>query len=91
MHLAGQYSNRIVYPNIENVVYIEWTETERTGKYISKVGGWPPAADEVWELIPSVEETEERNFTLDDMPSHIKAVPYSEAGIDPYTYLDLTP
>ena len=89
--IGGTIENGRVFANIENVVYISWTEDERAGRYISAVSGWPPSVEEVWEHIHAVEDAEERNFTLSDMPAHIKAVDHSEAGVDPYTYLGLNP
>ena len=87
--IGGTIENGRVFANIENVVYISWTEDERAGRYISSVGGHPEAAMRFEKLLESFEASTDRNFTLADVPSDIKVVDYDDGGIEPYSFLGL--
>ena len=88
--LGGSMSNGIVYPNIENVVYVEWSYDRYGDRYVSSVGGWPPAAERVDNIVlQRLDEEGGRSFSEEDVPSDITLMTYDEGGIDPYTYLGL--
>lgn len=87
--LGGVMKGGLVYPNIENVVYVEWSTDGEGSKYLSRIGGWPPASARIQEIVDEVESEEGVYFTESDAPSDIKLVDYSDAGINPYDFLDL--
>jgi len=81
--IGASYSDQtgLIYPSIPGVVYVEWAyfdEPDGTrSRYASTVrGAGGPAAQEY------LDRGEE--------PPGITVIPYDEAGIDPYTFLEFT-
>ena len=82
----------LVYPNYIDTVYIRWDETiDDDGnpiQYISGLGGYPPACLRIVEN--NIARLGERGtMTAADIPSDVTVILYDEAGIDPYTFLEL--
>ena len=82
--LGAIIEDGLVYPTIDNTVYIRWEE-EDGERWISDLAGDPAACDR----IEAIEKEKRRDFTEADIPSDIKQVPFDEGGIDPYEFLDL--
>ena len=83
--------SHLIYPIIRGIVYVEWRYGEgRAGmrKYIGLRYGHPADASRIMELEEEAWSTH-RSFPERKVPSNIKLVPFTEAGIDPYEYLDL--
>ena len=76
--------NGLVYPTIDNTVYIRW-DGETGDRYISEIAGDPDACDRLENII----EVKGDDFTEADIPSDIKIVTYEDGGINPYTFLNL--
>ncbi len=74
----------LVYPTIDNTVYIRWDE-ETDERYISEMAGDPVACNRPESII----EARGDNFNEANIPADIQIVSYEEGGIDPYTFLDL--
>ena len=74
----------LVYPTIDNTVYIRWDDVAGD-RYISETAGDPNACDRLEAII----EARGDDFTEADIPSDIKTVSYEDGGIDPYTFLNL--
>ena len=85
--LGAIIEDGLVYPTIDNTVYIRWEE-EGGERWISDLAGDPAACDRI-ETIEKDEKEKRRDFTEADIPSDIKQVPFDEGGIDPYEFLDL--
>ena len=82
--------NGLVYPIIPGTVYVKWGEYEGpfgVVRYIAKATG-DPDTDNRLEAIEASKEKDE-SFTEADVPDDIKLVPYEQAGIDPYEFLNL--
>ncbi len=76
----------LVYPTYPGSVYIKWAYREKNGTlYITDLSGDSDAVDR----ISAIEEARGDGFTKADIPLDIKMLSYEEAGIDPYTFLDL--
>lgn len=82
--LGAIIEDGLVYPIIDNTVYIRWEE-EGGERWISDLAGEPAACDR----IEAIEKEKRRDFTEADIPSDIKQVPFDEGGIDPYEFLGL--
>ncbi len=84
--------NGLVYPNYIDTVYVCWGETTDDDgnplQYMTNLGGYPPACLRIEENnIARLGERGPR--TAEDIPSDITVLLYDEAGINPYTFLDL--
>ena len=82
----------LVYPNYIDTVYIRWAETTDDDgnpiQYINRLGGYPPACLRIVEN--NIARLGERGtMTTADIPSDVTVKLYDEAGIDPYSFLDL--
>lgn len=79
--------NGLVYPIIKGICYVEWGETSYGRRYLRRSTGHPDDGDY---MEPIEEERRKRreSVTASDFPG-IQLIPYSEGGIDPYTFLDL--
>ena len=89
INVAGStMSKGLVYPNIEGIVYVQWSETSDGERYISLITGYPPDAQRLTELVETLED-QDIPFTEADAPNDIELVNYDEAGIDPYQFLGL--
>lgn len=79
--------NDLVYPIIKGIRYVEWGETSYGRRYLRRSTGHPDDGDY---MEPIEEERRKRreSVTASDFPG-IQLIPYSESGIDPYTFLDL--
>ena len=82
----------LVYPNYIDTVYISWGETtdddDNPIQYIEELGGYPPACLRIVEN--NIARLGERGaMTAADIPSDVTVILYDEAGIDPYSFLDL--
>ena len=82
----------LVYPNYIDTVYISWGETTDDDgnpiQYIHRLGGYPPACLRIIEN--NIARLGERGTrTAADIPSDVTVKLYDEAGIDPYTFLEL--
>lgn len=82
----------LAYPNYLDTVYIRWAETTDDDgspiQYIKELGGYPPACLRIVEN--NIVRLGERGaMTAVDIPSDITVKLYDEAGIDPYTFLEL--
>ncbi len=82
--LGAIMEDGLVYPTIDDTVYIRWDE-EAGERYVSETAGDAEAC----ERLESIIEARGDDFTEADIPSDIKIVSYEEAGIDPYTFLNL--
>ena len=84
--IGSTMGDGLVYPTIQDTVYIEWDE-EDGEKYISNLSGDPAAC----KRINAIEEAkgEHERFTEADIPSDIKVLSFQEGGIDPYQFLEL--
>ncbi len=71
----------LVYPCYENTVYVRWDE------YIDEDN--TPVAYITELLGPASVERYADDFDNDIIPPGITVIPYSEGGIDPYTFLNL--
>ncbi len=83
----------LVYPNYIDTVYIRWDETiDDDGnpiQYITDLGGYPPACLRIVEN--NIARLGERGAMTDvDIPSDVTVKLYDEAGINPYTFLNLS-
>lgn len=82
----------LVYPNYIDTVYVRWDETiDDDGnriQYITDLGGYPPACLRI-EENNIARLGEEGLMTAADIPSDVTVILYDEAGIDPYTFLNL--
>ena len=71
-----------VYPLFRDTIYIRWTETEHddgtTFRYISEIT-----------CPQSLAHYDSEDITQGRVPSDIKVIDQDEAGIDPYSFLDL--
>lgn len=88
--IAANMENGLVYPTLTDTLYIKWDEfsgPDGPVRYISEVAGDPAAAMR----LEDISENRDKNDSLSeaDLPSDITFVPYSEGGINPYTFLDL--
>lgn len=85
---SASMKNGLVYPMIENVIYVEWAEgpgrNGRMVKYISFSWG---GRDDV-ELLNAVHRERGADFSERDVPSHLILIPYDEGGIDPHQFLN---
>lgn len=89
INVAGStMSKGLVYPNIKGIVYVRWSETVDGERYISHIGGYPPDAQRLTELVRTLED-QGIPFTEADAPNDIELVNKDEAGIDPYQFLGL--
>lgn len=82
----------LVYPNYIDTVYIRWDETtdddENPVKYIKELGGYPPACQRIVEN--NIARLGNRGaMTATDIPSDVTVKLYDEAGIDPYSFLNI--
>ena len=82
----------LVYPNYIDTVYIRWDETTDDDnnpiQYITNLGGYPPACLRIVEN--NIARLGERGtMTAADIPSDVTVILYDEAGIDPYSFLEL--
>ena len=82
----------LVYPNYIDTVYIRWGETTADDgnpiQYINELGGYPPACQRIVEN--NIARLGERGtMTAADIPPDVIVKLYDEAGIDPYTFLEL--
>ena len=78
--------NGLVYPILKGTRYVIWGETN--GKqYLRRSLGHPDDGDYMRAIIKEKKARDE-SITASDFPG-IKLVPFEEAGIDPYTFLDL--
>ena len=78
--------NGLVYPILKGVRYIIWGESDGR-RYLRRSLGHPD--DGAYMRAIAREKRDRReSITVDDFPG-IKLVPFEEAGIDPYTFLDL--
>ncbi len=79
--VGGSYSavTHLVYPTIPNVAYVQWDYVDEPdgtrSRYASRVAGGPGPAADVY-------------FDKGEVPPGITVIPYAEAGIDPYTFLE---
>lgn len=85
-------SNGLVYPNYIDTVYVRWAETTDDDgnpiQYITDLSGYPPACQRI--VANNIARHGERlTMTAADIPSDVTIKLYDEAGIDPYTFLDL--
>ncbi len=88
--IAADMTNGLVYPTLKDTLYIEWGETSGPDgpvRYILQVSGDPAAAMRLESITENLGEHE--SLSEADLPSDITFIPYSEGGIDPYTFLDL--
>ena len=82
--VGASYSDQTgrIYPNIPNVAYVRWEETvEPDGtrsRYASLVSGGPGVAEN------------QHYFDKGEVPPGITVIPYDEAGVDPYAFLEFT-
>ena len=83
--LGGIMENGLVYPAIPGTVYVDWKTGRDGSRYISDMTGDPAAAD----ILQSLMESKQSDFTEADIPSDIEILPFSGGGIDPYNFLDL--
>ena len=85
--------NGLVYPNYIDTVYIRWDETTDDDgnpiQYITELGGYAPACIRI-EENNIARLGEEGLMTAADIPSDVKVILYDEAGINPYTFLNLS-
>ncbi len=84
--VGSTMSKGLVYPNLEGIVYVRWSESTNGEKYISRITGYPPDAQRLTELVETLED-QNIPFTEADVPNDIKLVNYDEAGIEPYQFL----
>ena len=82
----------LVYPNYIDTVYIRWGETtdddDNPIQYITDLGGYPAACLRIVEN--NIARLGERGtMTAADIPSDVTVKLYDEAGINPYTFLEL--
>ena len=84
--IGSTMGDGLVYPTIQDTVYIEWDE-EDGEKYISNLSGDPAAC----KRINAIEEAkgEHERFTEADIPSDIKVLSFQEGSINPYQFLEL--
>ena len=82
--VGSMMDNGLIYPIISGVRYVEfgWSGLRR---YITTSIGTPEDGDR----LRAIKKAIGRPLTAADVPSDILLVPYEEAGIDPYTFLDL--
>ncbi len=90
--MGATMEDGLVYPNYIDTVYIRWGETtdddDNPIQYITDLGGYPPACLRIVEN--NIARLGERGaMTAADIPSDVTVELYDEAGIDPYTFLDL--
>lgn len=79
--------NGLVYPIIKGIRYVEWGETSYGRRYLRRSTGHPDDGDYM-EHIEEKRRKWSESVTTSDFPG-IQLIPYSEGGIDPYTFLDL--
>ena len=79
--------NGLVYPIIKGIRYVEWGETSYGRRYFRRSTGHPDDGDYL-RAIRDEKRKRRESFTQADVPG-IQLIPYEEAGIDPYTFLDL--
>ena len=77
--------NNLVFPTIDNTVYIRWDETNGE-RYIAELAGDPDAC----KRLRAIEEARGDDFAEADIPSDLILIPLSEGGIDPYEFLDVS-
>ena len=82
----SERDNGLFYPIIKGTLYVQWDDTLSSDgyKYVKNSTGHPVDGLRLREL-----SLEKGPLTEVDIPSDIKVVPYEEAGIDPYEFLDL--
>ena len=90
--MGATVEDGLVYPNYVDTVYIRWAETtdddDNPIQYIRELGGYPPACLRIVEN--NIARLGERGaMTVADIPSDVTVKLYDEAGIDPYTFLEL--
>ena len=78
--------NGLVYPILKGVRYVIWGETAGR-QYLRRSLGHPDDGDYM-RKIKNEKKARRESITAADFPG-IKLVPFEEAGIDPYTFLDL--
>lgn len=78
--------NGLVYPILKGVRYVIWGESDGR-RYLRRSLGHPDDGDYMRKIEKEKKDRRE-SVTEDDFPG-IKLVPFEEAGIDPYTFLDL--
>ncbi len=76
--------NGLVYPIIKGIRYVEF-EWSGFRRYITTSIGTPEDGNR----LRAIKKAIGRPLTAADVPPDIILVPYEEAGIDPYTFLDL--
>lgn len=69
----------LIYPNIPNVAYVQWDYIDEPDGTRSRY-----AAFVLGGISPAVEEY----FDRGEIPPGVTVIPYDEAGIDPYTFLE---
>ena len=79
--------NGLVYPILKGVRYVIWGETSYGRQYLRRSLGHPDDGDYM-RKIKNEKKARRESITAADFPG-IKLVPFEEAGIDPYTFLDL--
>ncbi len=90
--MGAEMEDGLVYPNYIDTVYISWGDTTDDDnnpiQYIKDLGGYPPACLRIVEN--NIARLGERGtMTTADIPSDVTVKLYDEAGIDPYSFLDL--
>ena len=88
--IAANMVNGLVYPTLTDTLYVKWDEfsgPDGPVRYISEVTGDPAAAIRLEDITENRDKYE--SLSEADLPSDITFVPYSEGGINPYTFLDL--
>ena len=85
--VGSMMADGLVYPTIRGVRYVEW---EWSGfpprRYITTSIGTTEDGDR----LRAIKARLGRPLTAADVPSDIELRPYDTAGIDPYTFLDLS-
>lgn len=82
--------NGKVYPIIKGIIYVRWKEIDYGDgpvRYLGRFLGDPDDTKYV-RSIAKKKDTARESFTEADVPG-LLLVPFEDAGIDPYTFLDL--
>lgn len=79
--------NGLVYPILKGVRYVIWGETTDGRQYLRRSLGHPDDGDYLRSIIAE-KKAQNESLTQADVPL-VKLIPLEEAGIDPYTFLDL--
>ncbi len=88
---GGSMENGKVYPIIKGIRYVQW-ETDYSRRYLAGSLGHPDDGDRLAAIREAkFNRGEDDDLLESDIPSDIKLVDYEKGGIDPYTFLGLTP